>query len=95
MSRLKTGVPAPHPPPGSERGQDGGERPKRGDGVRAVCWVGGQCMFIAWHAYKTHLELHLVHKNLSVLWMSDFAFHNLGFFFFFLNSFVSLGLSQS
>lgn len=40
-------------------------------------------MFIAWHAYKTHLELHLVHKNLSVLWMSDFAFHNLGFFFFF------------
>lgn len=52
-------------------------------------------MFIAWHAYKTHLELHLVHKNLSVLWMSDFAFHNLGFFFFFLNSFVSLGLSQS
>lgn len=36
MSGLKTGVPAPHPPPWSTRGQDGGEQPKRGDGVGAV-----------------------------------------------------------
>lgn len=83
MSRLKTGVPAPYPPPGVRGARMGVSGQSVGIVSGQCCWVGGQCVFISWQAYKTHLELHSVHKNLPVLWVSDFVFHNLGFFFFF------------
>lgn len=93
MSRLKTGVPAPHPPPGSERGQDGGERPKRGDGVResagledSVC-SSPDTLIKHILSYTWFIKIRIMDVRLC---LSQF-----GIFFFFFKLPRFLGLSQS